>query len=110
MVTPTIDVSVTGADLHVAVVAVRGAAVPGHVHMMCDVHVTSPNLLYAVSLRPVVTVVTVGAPGAGVRLRVRGRGGGSLTPGLQRPVLLPGVHPVPDMSSSHHHMVTPPCY
>merc|ERR1719232_2241500 len=77
MVTPTIDISVAGADLHVSVVAVRGAAV-----------------LYAVSHRPVVTVVTVGAPGAGVRLRVRGGGGGPLTPGLQRPVLLPGVHPV----------------
>merc|ERR1719468_1297042 len=77
MVTPTSDLSVAGADLHVAVVAVRGAAVP-----------------HAVGLCPVVTVVAVGAPGAGVRLRVRGGGGGSLTPGLQRPVLLPGVQPV----------------
>ena len=97
MVTPTINISVAGADLYVAVVAVRGAAVPDHVHMMCDDHVTSPHLLHAVGLCPVVTVVTVGAPGAGVRLRVRGGGGVPLTPGLHRPVLLPGVHPVPDM-------------
>ena len=109
MVTPTIDISVACADLHVAVVAVRGAAVPGHVHMMCDVHVTSPHSPHAISLCPVVAVVTVGAPGAGVRLGVRGGGGGSLTPGLQRPVLLPGVHPVPDIS---HHIIiwSPPRY
>ena len=106
MVTPTSDLSVTGADLHVAVVAVSGAAVPDHVHMMCDVHVTAPHSPHAVGLCPVVAVVTVGAPGAGVRLRVRGGGGGALAPGLQRPVLLPGVHPVPDTQyiiTSHGH-------
>ena len=67
----------------------------------------APHSPHAIGLCPVVTVVTVGAPGAGVRLRVRGGGGGSLTPGLQRPVLLPGVQPVPDMSSSHHLVTTP---
>ena len=95
MVTPTSDLSVAGAHLHVAVVAVRGAAVPDHV----SVHIMTISLHspHAISLGPVVTVVTVAAPGARVSLRVRGGAGVTLTPGLQGPVLLPGVHPVPDM-------------
>ena len=39
MVTPTSDLSIAGADLHVAVVAVRGAAVPGDTHdVRCQYH------------------------------------------------------------------------
>ena len=95
MVTPASDISVAGAHLHVAVVAVRGAAVPDHdsVHIM----VITLHLLHAISLSPVVTAVTIAAPGARVRLRVGGGAGVTLTSGLQGPVLLPGVHPVPDM-------------
>ena len=59
---------------------------------------------HAVGLSPVVTAVTEAAPGAGVSLGVRGGPGGGLAPGLQRPVLLPRVHPVPD--TADHHGVT----
>ena len=39
MVTPTSHLAVAGADLHVAVVAVRGAAVPGDTHdVRCQCH------------------------------------------------------------------------
>ena len=106
MVTPTSDLSIAGADLHVAVVTVRGAAVPVDTHDV-DVSVSSPGVTsspHAVGLSPVVTAVTEAAPGAGVSLGVRGRPRGALAPGLQRPVLLPRVHPVPD--TADHHGVT----
>ena len=105
MVTPTSDLSIAGADLHVAVVTVRGAAVPGDTHDV-DVSVSIPQgSPHAIGLSPVVAAVTEAAPGAGVSLGVRGGPGGALAPGLQRPVLLPGVHPVPD-TADHHEVTT----
>ena len=101
MVTSTSDLSIAGANLHVAVVTVRGAAVPGDTHDV-DVSVSSPQgSPHAIGLSPVVAAVTEAAPGAGVSLGVRGGPGGALAPGLQCPVLLPGVHPVPDTADDH---------
>ena len=104
MVTPASDISIAGAELHVAVVTVRGAAVPGDTHDV-DVSVSIPQgSPHAIGLSPVVAAVTEAAPGAGVSLGVRGGPGGALAPGLQCPVLLPGVHPVPD--TADHHVVS----
>ena len=73
------DLPITGADLNLSCIAVRGAAV-----------------LDSIRLRPDVAVVTEVAPGAGLSVGVVG---GVLPPSLthhsQGPVWLPGVCPVP---------------
>ena len=82
MVTPASDLSIAGANLHVAVVTVRGAAVPGDTHDV-DVSVSIPQgSPHAIGLSPVIAAVAEAAPGAGVSLGVRGGPGGALAPGL----------------------------
>ena len=73
------DLPITGADLNLSCITVRGTAVP-----------------HPIRLCPDVAVITELSPGAGLAVGV---GGGVLPPSLthhsQGPVWLPGVCPVP---------------
>ena len=84
VVAGTGDLPITGADLNVPGVAVRGAAV-----------------LDSIRLGPDVTVVTEVSPGAGLSV---GLVGGVLPPSITHhrhgPVRLPGVSPVPAYQNS----------
>ena len=84
MVAGTGDLPITGADLDISGITVRGAAV-----------------LDSVRLGPDVTVVTEVSPGAGLSVGVVG---GVLSPSITHhrhgPVRLPGVSPVPACQNS----------
>ena len=85
MITGTGDLPITGTDLNVSCITVRGTAV-----------------LHAIRLRPDVAVLTELTPGAGLSVGVVGRvlTSTSFTHHLHRPVGFPRVRPVPEILMS----------